>query len=152
MVTAKNLIRDSKTDLGWDSNDPDYSTWHNNVKDYCMRMNLVSKTKAGDVAWKRSLSEIQSLGWFKLAVRTRIRDGSNFHLKAMEALLIDISKKRSETTKKLAIKRAMKGGEPRDDATDGQADSGGEETDAHSGNAVARWIADTCNGTHKIGG
>ena len=152
MVTAKNLIRDSKTDLGWDSNDPDYSTWRNNVKDYCIRMNLVSKTKAGDVAWKRSLSEIQSLGGFKPAVRTRIRDGSDFHLKAVEALLIDTLKKRSETTKKLAIKRAMKGGAPRDDATDGQADAGGEETDAHPGNAVAIWIADPCDGTHKIGG
>ena len=115
-------------------------------------MNLVSKTKAGDVAWKRSLSEIQSLGGFKPAVRTRIRDGSDFHLKAVEALLIDTLKKRSETTKKLAIKRAMKGGAPRDDATDGQADAGGEETDAHPGNAVAIWIADPCDGTHKIGG
>ena len=58
MVTAINLIRDSKTDLGWDSNDPDYSTWRNNGKDYCIHMNLVSMTKGGDVAWTRSLSEI----------------------------------------------------------------------------------------------
>ena len=92
-------------------------------------MNLVCKTKAGEVAWKRSLSEIQSLGGFKPAVRTRIQDGSDFHLKAGETLLLDTLKKRSETTKKLAIKRPMKGGAPRDDTTDGQADAGGEETE-----------------------
>ena len=152
MITAKNLIRDSKIDLGWDSNNPDYRTWSNNVKDYCIPMNIGSKTKAGDVAWKRSLSEIPSLEVFKPAVRTRILDGSDFHLKGVEALLIDTLKKRSETTKKLAIKRAMKGGAPRDDTTDGQADAGGEETNAHPGNAVAIWIADPCDSTHKIGG
>ena len=137
MVTAINLIRDSKTDLGWDSNDPDYSTWRNNGKDYCIRMNLVSMTKGGDVAWTRSLSEIQSLGGLKPVVRTRIRDGSDFHLKAVEVLLIDILKIRSETTKKLAIKRAMNGGAPKDVTTHGQADAGAEEIDAHPGNAVA---------------
>ena len=70
----------------------------------------------------------------------------------MEVLLLDTLKKRSVTAKKLAIKCAMKGGAPKDGATDRQDNAGHEDTDAHSSNAVATWIADPCDGTHKIVG
>ena len=35
MVTAKNLIKNSKADLGWDTYDADYTSCRNAVKEYC---------------------------------------------------------------------------------------------------------------------
>ncbi|KAF8417017.1 hypothetical protein BGX38DRAFT_1280801 [Terfezia claveryi] len=40
MVTPKNLIQNSKTDLGWDTRDADYTSWRNAVKDYCAQHSI----------------------------------------------------------------------------------------------------------------
>ena len=145
MVTAKNLIQNSKTDLGWDNQDAEYTAWRNNVKDYCVQHNILSKTKAGEDKWQQCLTAIQSLDGFKPAVRARISAGSAFHLKALEALLVDTLKKRSETTKKLAIKRASK--RPRIDESSDE-----EGQDSTPGNAVAIWLVDPCLAAHKRNG
>ena len=91
------------------------------------------------------MTDIQSLDGFIPAVRARITAGSAFHLKALEALLVDTLKKRSETTKKLAIKRALK--RPRIDESSDE-----EGQDSTPGNAVAIWLVDPCLAAHKRNG
>ena len=145
MVTAKNLIQNSKADLGWDPQDADYSTWRNNVKDYCARHQIVSKTRAGEVKWQKCLDDAPGLDGFKPGLRKRLADGSEFHLKALEALIVDTLKKRSETSKKLALKRALKP-QPRADDADAEDD----HADVVQGrDPVALWLADPCDATHK---
>ena len=100
MVTLKNLIRDAKTDLGWDANNADYTSWWNNVKDYNSLKQIVSKIKAVENKWKKSLDDVLTLDGFKSTMHARILNGSDFHIKALEALVMDTLKKRSETTKK----------------------------------------------------
>ena len=41
-------------------------------------------------------------------MRTRITGGSKYHLKALEALIVDTLKKKNEISKKLAIQGAIK--------------------------------------------
>ena len=48
MVTAKNLVSNSKADLGWDTRDADYTTWRNEVKDYCAQHEMKSWGGASD--------------------------------------------------------------------------------------------------------
>ena len=93
MVTTKNLIQNSTTDLGWDAQDADYTTWCNNVKDYCACHQIVSKIKAGETKWVKCLADVPKLEGFKRRVRTRIEAGSEFHSKALEALAVDTLKK-----------------------------------------------------------
>ena len=93
MVTAKNLIQNSKADLGWDTQDADYSTWHNNLKDYCAKQDIVSKTKAGDAKWQKCLVAASGLEGFKPQIRKIIQGGSEIYSKALEALIIDTLKK-----------------------------------------------------------
>src|SRR6266576_2491972 len=145
MVTPKNLIRDAKTDLGWDANDADYTSWRNNVKDYCFQKQIVSKTKAGEDKWQKCLADVPTLDGFKATMRTRILAGNEFHTKALEALVIDTLKKRSETTKKLALKRALK--RPRVEDPENAEEADGPEEN----NAVALWIGDPVDVTHKNG-
>ena len=93
------------------------------------------------------ITDIQQLPGFKSAMRTRIGAGSEFHLKALEALVIDTLKKKSETSKKLAIKRATKRARQEDPSDDEE-----EDPDAQEVNAVAIWLTDPCDGSHKVGG
>ena len=143
MVTAKNLVQNSKTDLGWDTRDADYTTWRNNVKDYCAKNGIVSKTKAGENKWEKCLADAPGLDGFKPQIRKRLAKRSEFHSKALEALIIDTLKKRSETSKKLALKRALK---PR--ARD-PVDEEDAEADVMQEDAVAFWIADPLIPGHK---
>ena len=56
------------------------------------------------------------------AIRARLASGSEFHQKALEALLQDCLKKKSETAKNLAMQRAMKRPRLVDDDDDGDDD------------------------------
>ena len=83
---------------------------------------------------------------FKRQTRKRIQGGSEFHSKALEALIIDTLKKRSETSKKLALKRALK---PRNkDSPDDDDDDAGPDA-GHDHKAVALWVCDPCNTGHR---
>ena len=108
MVMAKNLIPNSKTDLGWDAQDADFTTWCNNVKDDCACHQIVSKTKAGESKLVKCLAVVPKLEGFKQRVRTRIVVGSKFHSKVLEALVVVTLKKRSETSEKLELMRTCK--------------------------------------------
>ena len=99
MVTAKNLIKNSKTDLGWDEQDVEYTTWRNNVKDYCTKNSIVRETKAGEAKWNKCLKDVPAMDGFKSSIWAGLAAGSEFHAKALEALVVDTLKKRSETTK-----------------------------------------------------
>jgi len=48
MVTAKNLVKNRKADLGWDTRDADYTTWRNAVKDYRAWYEIKSWSGASD--------------------------------------------------------------------------------------------------------
>ena len=108
MVTAKNLIKNSKADLGWDEQDVEYTTWCNNLKDYYTKNSIVSKTKAGEAKWNKCLRDAPALDGFKSSIWARLAAGSDFHSKALEALVVDTLKTRSETTKELTLKQALK--------------------------------------------
>jgi len=107
MVTAKHLIKNSKADLGWDTQDADFTSWCNAVKDYCVQHEVKSWRGASD-AQKQALVEA---AWcfigFRPAMRARLPWGSELHKKALESLLHDCMKKGSETAKDLAVKRAL---------------------------------------------
>ena len=51
MVTAKDLIANSKTDLRWEEKDANYTSWRNNVKDYCASKLILGKTKVREEKW-----------------------------------------------------------------------------------------------------
>lgn len=150
MVTAKNLILNSKTDLGWATQDADYTTWRNNVKDYCAKYGILSKTKAGEDKWQKCLRDIPKLDGFKASIRARLQAGSEFHLKALEALAIDTLKKRSETSKKLAMKRAVAGTNLniQEEAAEEDEEEGGADS-RHAKNAVLLWLVDPLVAAHR---
>ena len=50
------------------------------------------------------MEDVPTLDGFKSTMCARILAESDFHIKALEALVVDTLKKRSETTKKLAMK------------------------------------------------
>lgn len=77
MVTAKNLIKNFKTDLGWEVQDAEYTTWRNNVKDYCAQKSIVSKIKAGEDKWKKCLEDVPGLDGFKAGIRARLAAGKS---------------------------------------------------------------------------
>ena len=79
--------------------------------------------------------DIPKLNGFKPAIRWRLAAGSKFHVKALQALVIDILKKWSETAKNLALKCTGK----RRFILDTDIDT---DNDAHEGNAIAVWIVD----------
>ena len=142
MVTAKDLIANSKTDLRWEVKDADYTSWRNNVKDYCASKLILGKTKAGEKKWNQCLVDIPRLNGFKPAIWHQLATSSEFHSKALKALVVDILKKRSETVRNLALKRAGKRRFVLDTDTD-------MDDDAHEGNAIAVWIADPEEHNHK---
>ncbi|KAF8435240.1 hypothetical protein BGX38DRAFT_1145693 [Terfezia claveryi] len=116
MVTPKNLIQNSKTDLGWDTRDADYISWHNAVKEYCAQHSIQ-----------------------RTSMRNRLAGGSESHQKALEALLQDCLKKRSETSKNLAIKRARKRAYAHENSDEEEDISDAGEA---AGTAVVFWIWD----------
>jgi len=95
MVTAKDLIKNSKADLGWDTRDADYTSWHNAVKDYCAQHEIKGWSGASD-GQKAALVEAgRSFTGSRPAIRALLASGSDFHKKALEAFLQDCMKKRS---------------------------------------------------------
>ncbi|KAF8432911.1 hypothetical protein BGX38DRAFT_1146253 [Terfezia claveryi] len=146
MVTPKNLIQNSKTDLGWDTRDADYTSWRNAVKDYCAQHSSQSWASASQNEKDALIIAARSLTRFRSSMRNRLAGGSESHKKALEALLQDCLKKRSEASKNLAIKRARKrvhdheNSDKEDDISDA-----GEAT----GTAVAFWVCDPEIGGHR---
>ena len=83
---------------------------------------------------------------FKPAMRARLALGSEFYKRALEALLQDCMKKRSETAKNLAVKRALKRPRPDED----EADEEGEDADVGEENtAVVFWVSDPDDPAYK---
>ena len=83
---------------------------------------------------------------FESSIRDRLAAGSDFLSKALVALVVDTLKKRSETTKKLTLKRALKRKRV-------EADEEAEVADVPEPEApeapVVIWIADPLIRTHK---
>ena len=88
--------------------DVEYTTYRNNVIDYCTTNSIVSKTKVGEAKWNKCLKDVPALDGFKSSIRARLSAGSDFHGKALQALVVDTLKKISGTMKKLTLKRALK--------------------------------------------
>ena len=146
MVTAKNLVSNSKADLGWDTRDADYTTWRNEVKDYCAQHEMKSWGGASDGQKAALVVAARGFTGFKPAMRARLASGSDFHKRALEALLQDCMKKRSETAKNLAVKRALKRPRPDED----EANEEGEDADVGEENtAVVFWVSDPDDPAHK---
>ncbi|RPB22971.1 hypothetical protein L211DRAFT_850005 [Terfezia boudieri ATCC MYA-4762] len=124
MIMPKNLIQNSKADLGWDTRDADYTS---------------QAEKDALVIAARGLTG------FRLTIRDRLASGSDFHKKALEALLQDCLKKRSETAKNLAIKRARKRAQP-DVVSDGDDEVPDGEIKPI---AMLFWVADPDVGAHR---
>jgi len=132
MGTPKNLVQNSKADLGWDTRDADYTTWGNAVKDYCARHEIKSLSGASDSEKAALVEAARGFTGFNPAIRACLAAGSDFHKKALEALLQDCMKKRSETAENLAVKRALKRPRPDEDEADGD----GEEPDVGEQNTA----------------
>ncbi|KAF8448514.1 hypothetical protein BGX38DRAFT_573894 [Terfezia claveryi] len=145
MVTPKNLIRNSKADLGWDTRDADYTSWRNAVKDYCAQHSIRSWGAASQAEKDALVVAARGLTGFRQSIRDRLASGSEFHKKALEALLQDCLKKRSDIAKNLAIKRARKRvhadmvSDVDDEVSDGEI----------QGEAVAFWVGDPEVGAHR---
>ena len=88
----------------------------------------------------------RSFTGFGRAIRARLALGSDFHKKVLEALLQNCMKKRSETAKNLAVKRALKRPRPDED----EAEEEGEEPDMGVQNrAVVFCVSDLDDAAHK---
>jgi len=87
MVTAKNLIKNSKADLGWDARDADYTSCRNAVKDYCAQHEIKSWSGASDAQKQALVEAAPGFTGFRPAMRARLASGSEFHKKALESLL-----------------------------------------------------------------
>ncbi|KAF8414986.1 hypothetical protein EV426DRAFT_709178, partial [Tirmania nivea] len=98
---------------------------------------LIKNSKA-DLGWD-TLIAARTLTGFRPSIKGRLAAGSEFHKKALEALLQDCLKKRSETAKNLAIKRARKRVHAESENSDGQEEEGNA---LEQGTAVAFWICD----------
>jgi len=146
MVMAKNLIKNSKADLGWDTQDADYTFWRNVVKDYCAQQNIRSWSGASDAERTTLIAAAPNLTGFRPAIRARLASGSEFYKTALQALLQDCLKKKSETAKNLAVKRALKRLRTGGDRCD-RDDDDGESVD--EGSPVAVWLADPTDATYR---
>ncbi|KAF8432633.1 hypothetical protein BGX38DRAFT_1276575 [Terfezia claveryi] len=146
MVTPKNLIQNSKTDLGWDTRDADYTSWRNAVKDYCAQHSIRSWASASQNEKDALIIAARSLTGFRTSMRNRLAGGSESHQKALEALLQDCLKKRSETSKNLAIKRARKRAHAHENSDEEEDISDAGEA---AGTAVAFWVCDPEIGEHR---
>lgn len=145
MVTPKNLIQNSKADLGWDTRDADYTSWRNAVKEYCARHSIRTWGAASQAEKDALVVAARGLTGFRPTIRDRLASGSEFHKKALEALLQDCLKKRSETAKNLAIKRARKRAH-----ADVVSDGDDEVPDGQNkATAVAFWVGDPDVGAHR---
>ena len=102
----------------------------------------MGKTKAGEKKWNQCLADVPKLNGFKPAIRRQLATGSEFHSKALEALVINILKKQSETAKNLTLKCAGKRCFMSDTDTD-------TDDDIYEGNVIAVWIADSEEDNHK---
>ncbi|KAF8455730.1 hypothetical protein BGX38DRAFT_1267015 [Terfezia claveryi] len=120
MVTPKNLIQNSKTDLGW-------ASASQNEKDAL-------------------IIAARSLTGFRTSMRNRLASGSESYQKALEALLQDCLKKRSETSKNLAIKRARKRAHAHENSNEEEDISDAGEA---AGTAVVFWVCDPEIGEHR---
>ena len=69
MVMAKNLIKNSKADLGWNTRDTDYTSCRNAVKDYCAQQNIQSWSGASDAKRAALIAATPNLTGFRLAIR-----------------------------------------------------------------------------------
>jgi len=79
-------------------------------------------------------------------MRARPASGSEFHKKALESLLQDCMKKRSESAKNLGVKRALK----RPCADEDEANKEDREPNVKDPNtAVVFWIIHPDNSGHK---
>jgi len=79
MVTAKNLIKNSKADFGWDARDADYTSWRNAVKDYCSQHEIKSWSGASNVQKQALVETARAFTGFRPAMRARLWSGSEFH-------------------------------------------------------------------------
>ncbi|RPB22613.1 hypothetical protein L211DRAFT_850378 [Terfezia boudieri ATCC MYA-4762] len=80
----------------------------NAVKEYCARHSIHTWGAASQAEKDALVIAACGLTGFRPTIRDRLASGSDFHKKAWEVLLQDCLKKRSETTKNLAIKCARK--------------------------------------------
>ncbi|KAF8429412.1 hypothetical protein BGX38DRAFT_1278238 [Terfezia claveryi] len=136
MLTPKNLIQNSKTDLEWDTRDTDYTSWRNAIKDYCAQHSIRSWASASQNEKDALIIAARSLTRFRTSMRNRLAGGSESHQKALEALLQDCLKKHSETSKNLAIKHARKRAHAHENSDEEEDIS---DTDKAAGTAVAFW-------------
>jgi len=83
---------------------------------------------------------------FRPAIRAGLSSGSEFHKTALQALLQECLKKKSETAKNLAVKRALK--RPRMGG-DGVDRDDHDEKSMDEGSPVAVWLADPTDTTHR---
>ncbi|KAF8433171.1 hypothetical protein BGX38DRAFT_1146201 [Terfezia claveryi] len=79
-------------------------------------------------------------------MRNQLAGGSESHKKALEALLQDCLKKRSETSKNLAIKRARKRAHAHENSDEEDDISNADEA---AGTAVAFWVCDPKIAEHR---
>ena len=145
MVTAKNLVSNSKADLGWDTRDADYTTWRNEVKDYCAQHEMKSWGGAND--GQKAALVVAAYGFtsFNPAMRAHLASGSNFHKRALKELLQDCMNKQSQTAKTLIVKRAQKHPGPNED----EANEAEEDTDIGEENTgVVFWVRDPDDPAH----
>jgi len=108
MLTVKNYIKKWKAHLGWDTQDADYTLWRNAVKDYCAHYKIKIWSGTSDTQRAGLVKATRSLTSFRPSIRACLAWGSNFHVKALAALLQDCMKRGSEAAKNLAVKRALK--------------------------------------------
>ena len=91
------------------------------------------------------MQDVPRLDGFKSAIRTCLAVGSDFHVKVIEALVVDTLKKRSEMIKKLILKCTLKRRWADEDIEEEAQEADADQPEA----LVAVWIADPLINRHK---
>lgn len=103
MVTAKNLITNSKAELGCDNKDADYTSCRNAVEEYYSQHSMSSLCVARGGEKSALIAVALRMTGFRPAIGARVGSGSEFYQKARQILLRDYLKQKFETAKNLAI-------------------------------------------------
>ena len=122
MVSAKNLMKYSKADVGWDTKHADYTSCGNAVKEFCPTNSI--SIWGGDRKGKKNdmIPAARMMTGFRPAIRARLASGSEFQQKAVEVLRQACGKRKAPSAENLAMQRGMWMPHVEDDDDDGDDD------------------------------
>ena len=86
MVTEKDLTKNHKANLGWETKHTDYTSCRNAGKEYWAQHSVRSWGGGSEAERNALIAVATRMTGFRPAIRARLASGSEFHQKALESL------------------------------------------------------------------